>query len=175
MKRVSGGEHTRVDLGIVAAEHGRCDLVLGGHSITGVARGNLVPLVTVGHGPRQLKRVAWQICTGNTGANIIVEPEVGAGSVNLSIPSPQLSHSDTILGGNRVASITRLDLMVTITVGVCAKQAETDKWSLVLQGKGAEIGVTYHIRITCGQRATSFPSSRHYHGIASFPDREPPC
>lgn len=114
---------TGVDLGVEATKLSDGDGVLGGNIVTGIARFDLVPLVAVGHDAGQGRGIAgrgWRggggRGSGDTGADIVVKPEVRAGSVDLGIPGLQLGRGNTVLLGNRIATIARLNLVEAITV-----------------------------------------------------------
>jgi len=115
-------------LGVEAAELGDGDGVLGGNIVTCIARDDLVPLVAVGHGAGQGRGVTGRGRRGggggrvshgsrDTGANVVISPKVGAGSVDLGVPGPQLRGGDAVLLGNNFATIAGLNLVEAVAVG----------------------------------------------------------
>ena len=120
---------TGVDLGVEAAELGDGDGVLGGNIITCIARGDLVPLFSARPGAGQGRRVTgrWRRGGGGGGrvshgsrdtrAGVIISLKVGAGSVDLGVPGPQLRGGDAVLLGDDVAAVAGLDLVEAVAVG----------------------------------------------------------
>lgn len=146
--QVSAG---RIDLGIPTAELGKANVVLCLDFVASVARGDLVKGLALSNNPRHLRRrTRVGGCggtrgggsgTGDVHADVVIEPEVAAlcwnrlehhasrclpkigirTSVGLRVPLLEVAVADAELRLNRVALITRGDLVELVTLGYDAR------------------------------------------------------
>jgi hypothetical protein len=97
-----------------------------GDRVATIARLNLVEAIAVSYDTRHEGRVAGRGTGGSSGGrgsstrnantDIVIKPEVRAGSVNLGVPGLELRGGDAVLLGDGITTVAGLDLVETVTV-----------------------------------------------------------